>query len=287
MKSIPSYSSKIAEFLRQNETSSVHKPVRRKFKRRQVIAYFPYDVCMADLAFYNSSDYVYANGGVKYILVLVDVFSKMCYVEPMKDKNSLTTLMAFEKIFNRMPDIPTHLVTDVGTEFYNYNVQKLFGSLGVNHYSIRGSHKACVAERMIKTLKGRIQKYLWENNTKRYIDVLQDVVSSYNQTPHRSIGISPVSVNQENRARIFKKLYQKKLPQREPRLSIGDRVRIIREKNIFSKGYTRNWSIEIYEIVSANSKNGVDYYKVQDEFGNILPTQRYYYELNLVEENDS
>ena len=96
VKSIPSYSSKIAEFLRQNETSSLHKRIRKKFKRRKTVTYYPFDICMADLAFYNSSDYVHANNGYKYILVFIDVFSKMCYVEPMKDKNGLTTLTAME-----------------------------------------------------------------------------------------------------------------------------------------------------------------------------------------------
>ena len=103
VKSAPSYSSKIADFLRQHETSSLHKRIRKKFKRRKTIAYYPYDVCMADLAFYNSRDFVYANGGIKYILVFIDVFTKMCYVEVMKDKNALTTLLALENIFRKLP----------------------------------------------------------------------------------------------------------------------------------------------------------------------------------------
>ena len=82
IRSIPSFSSKITEFLRQNETSSLHKKIRRKFKRRKTITYFPFDICMADVAFYNDPSYVRANGGFKYILVFIDVFSKMCYVEP-------------------------------------------------------------------------------------------------------------------------------------------------------------------------------------------------------------
>ena len=76
IKSVPSYSSKIAEFLRQNETSSLHKRIRRKFKRRKTVTYYPYDICMADLAFYNNPDYVRANNGVKYILGFIDVFTK-------------------------------------------------------------------------------------------------------------------------------------------------------------------------------------------------------------------
>ncbi len=126
VKSAPSYSSKIAEFLRQNETSSLHKRIRRKFKRRKTITYYPYDICMADLAFYNEPSYVRANGGVKYILVFIDVFSKMCFVEPMKNKLGMTTFLALEKILKRLPITPNQIITDVGTEFYNHLVQKLF-----------------------------------------------------------------------------------------------------------------------------------------------------------------
>ena len=72
----------------------------------------------------------------------------------------------------------------------------------------------------------------------------------------------------------------------DPRLRVGDKVRIARLKTIFEKGYTRRWSLELYTIVSAQSRGGVDYYKVADENGNVLPRQRYYFELNLVERND-
>ena len=287
VKSAPSFSSKIAEFLRQNETSSLHKRIRRKFKRRKTITYYPYDICMADLAFYNDPSFVRANGGVKYILVFIDVFSKMCYVEPMKNKLGLTTFLAMENILKRLPVTPNHIITDVGTEFYNHYVQKLFKENGIVHYSLRGPHKASVAERMIQTLKGRLEKYFWKNKTKRYIDVLQQVINNYNKTPHRSIGMAPIKVNRSNQDAVFKKMYKNVENRTKPRLAIGDRVRIAKLKTIFEKGYTRRWSLELYTIVSAKSRGGVDYYKVEDDSGNILPRQRYYYELNLVKRNDS
>ncbi len=287
VKSIPSYSSKIIDFLRQNEASSLHKRVRKKFKRRKTVAYYPYDICMADLAFYNSRDYIHANNGYKYILVFIDVFSKMCYVEPMKDKNGHTTLTAIENILRKLPEIPHQIITDEGTEFYNSYVQKLFDENGIVHYSLRGPHKASVAERMIQTMKGRLEKYFWENKTKKYVDILQNVIDNYNRTPHRSIGMAPIKVNRSNRDQVFKKLYPNQEIAIKPRLEVGDKVRIAKSTTIFEKGYTRKWSIDIYTIVSAKSKGGVDYYKVEDESGNILPRQRYYYELNLVKKNDT
>lgn len=139
---------------------------------------------------------------------------------------------------------------------------------------------------MIQTLKGRIEKYLWKNRTQRYVDVLQIIVDDYNKTPHRSIGMAPVKVNLSNTEHVFKKLYKDYNLKTDPRLRIGDKVRVARLKTIFEKGYTRRWSLELYTIVSAKSRGGVDYYKVADQDGNVLPRQRYYFELNLVERND-
>ena len=242
---------------------------------------------MADLAFYNQPDYVRANNGYKYILVFIDVFTKMCFVEPLKDKNGMTTYLALEKIIKRLPVTPNQVITDVGTEFYNNHVQKLFQYFGIVHYSLRGPHKASVAERVIQTIKNRLEKYMWHNKTKRYIDILQQVIDNYNATPHRSIGMAPNKVNRNNREKVFRKMYKNIAITKKPRLKVGDKVRIAKLKSTFEKGYTRKWSIELYSIVSAKSRGAVDYYKVSDEFGNILPRQRYYYELNLVKRNDS
>ena len=64
-------------------------------------------------------------------------------------------------------------------------------------------------------------------------------------------------------------------------------MRILITKNVFSKGYTRSWSLEIYKIKEAISENGIDYYKVVDLAGNLLPRDRYYWQLNLVARDDS
>ena len=98
--------------------------------------------------------------------------------------------------------------------------------------------------------------------------------------------MAPIAVNRNNTDQVFHKLYPKHNIEYQPRLSVGDKVRIAKLKTIFEKGYTRAWSVELYTVISAKSRGGVDYYKIQDQDGNILPRQRYYYELNLVEKND-
>ena len=97
--------------------------------------------------------------------------------------------------------------------------------------------------------------------------------------------MAPIKVNRSNTEQVFKKLYRDYGIKKDPRLRVGDKVRVARLKTIFEKGYTRRWSLEIFSIVSAKSRGGVDYYKVADEHGNILARQRYYFELNLVQRN--
>lgn len=284
MKSIPNYSSKIAEFLRQNKTSSLFKPVRRKFPRRRIKTYFPYQMCMSDTINYRQ----YAmpeNKNYKYIMVLIDVFSKMAYASPMKRINELDASLAMENILKQLPEIPQYIVTDMGTEYYNSKMSALFERFGIKHYSIRGRHKACVAERFIRTLKSRLEKYFWANRTRKWIDVLDQFIENYNSTYHRSIRMAPKNVSESNRRQVFRTLYPKIKDDTPPRLSKGDRVRILRQKNIFEKGYTRNWSEEIYTITQALAESGVDFYRISDSSGNLLPRHKYYWELNLVSKN--
>jgi len=166
-------------------------------------------------------------------------------------------------------------------------VNTLFDRFGIRHYSIRGKHKACVAERFIKTLKGRLEKYFWEKKTHKWIDVLDQFIENYNNTYHRSIKMAPNEVSDENRKQVFRTLYPKQDDHTPPRLKKGDRVRLLKTKNIFSKGYTRSWTTEIYQIEKAYTDSGVDYYTVSDLEGNQLPRKKYYWELNLVTRHDN
>ena len=225
------------------------------------------------------------NDNFKYIMVLIDVFSKKAWATPMKRLKDFDASFAMESMLSKMPEIPQYIVTDMGSEYYNAKMTSLFERFGIKHYSIRGRHKACVAERFIRTLKSRLEKYFWAKKTHRWIDVLDTFVANYNSTYHRSIKMAPDEVNESNRRQVFATLYPQIKDNTPPRLSKGDRVRILRQKNIFEKGYTRNWSEEIYVIVEAISESSVDFYKIADLEGNILPRYKYYWQLNLVSKN--
>ena len=173
--------------------------------------------------------------------------------------------------------------------FFNSSVRKVFDSYGINHYKTptRTKWKASVAERVIRTIKSRLEKYFASKKNHRWLDVLDQFVKNYNSVPHSSHGLPPQDVSSENREYVYKKLYPNKNLTVVCKLKIGDRVRKIREKSDFEKGYTKNWSEEIYIIHKQYQSNLVCWYKLKNIRGEVIPGIWYYYQLNLVARHDN
>ena len=148
----------------------------------------------------------------------------------------------------------------------------MFINYGINHYSIptKTKWKASFAERVIRTLKSRLQKYFVTNKTSKWVDIIQKIVQDYNATPHSSHGLPPQDVDHTNRDEVYKKLYPSIQLQTVCRLKVGDKVRKIIEKDIFEKGYKANWSEEIYIITKVKQSGGVCWYYLEDQVGNKL-----------------
>ena len=139
-----------------------------------------------------------------------------------------------------------------------------------------------MVERVNRTIKSRIQKYFYKNKTKNWIDILEKVVVNYNNTPHSVIGIAPNQVSESNRKQVYKRMYPDLGLRTVCKLKVGDRVRKIINKDIYEKGYTKNWSEEVYIIEKVKQSNGVCYYYLKDLANSTLPGIYYYYQLNLV-----
>ena len=242
---------------------------------------------MADLIEYLQ--YSRVNRGYSYILIVIDCFSRMVYCAPLRQKSAHDTFVAFKGIFDDLDQLPIHCVTDKGKEFFNSKVQSLFGAIGVNHYAIpsKSASKASLVERVIRTIKSRLQKYFFTTNNHRWIDVIDHVIDIYNKTPHRSIGMSPIDVTAENREMVYKRLYPFRNVTVVCRLKSGDKVRKAVEKEIFDKGYKENWSREIFVIDKVRQSNGVCYYTIKTLDNKPIRGTFYYQQLNLVSRNDS
>ena len=279
----PSFSAKINDFLRQHGLhSKFRRIVKKKFPRRRIIARYPKEIFMADLIEYPK--FKVLNRGYVYILLLIDCFTKQVFVSPMKKKDQFNSAAAFESIFKEMDEFPSNLITDGGKEFFNSEVAKVFQNYGINHYKTptRTKWKASMAERAIRTIKSRLQKYFHRSGKSIWINAINQVVENYNSTPHSSHGLSPLDVSDENRDIVYKKLYPNKNLTTICKLNQGDKVRILKEKTEFEKAYTQKWSDEIYTIRQVRQSGGVCWYKIQDHNRDILRGIWYYYQLNLV-----
>ena len=113
-------------------------------------------------------------------------------------------------------------------------------------YSTHNEGKSVIAERFIKTLKNKLYKHMTAAGKNVYYKVLDDVVYEYNNTKHSTIKMKPIDVKNN------KRVYIDEHNEKASRFEVGDRVKISKFKNIFAKGYTTNWSKEIFIIDKIN-----------------------------------
>ena len=141
------------------------------------------------------------NRGVKYLLTVIDIFSKCGWLVPLKDKSGKSVATAFNQIFKERK--PTKIWVDKGKEFYNKDVKSL-----IELYSTENEEKSSVVERWNRTMKEKMWKYFSANSTSVYIDVLDDLVEQYNNTRHSSIKMTPVEASKKtNEIQVWRNMY--------------------------------------------------------------------------------
>ena len=219
----------------------LHKPVIKKFEKRKVYSQFKDNIWGVDLAEMQSLSR--KNKGIKYLLCAMDLFNKYAFVIPLKDKKGISIVNAFDKIIKQSNRKPNKIWVDQGGEFY-YNVfKKWLSDNDIIMYSTYNEDKSVVAERFIRILKNKLYKHMTTTGKNVCYDVLDDVVNKYNNTKHSTIKMKPINVKYNN-----KRVYIDEHNEKDSRFKVGDRVRISKFKNIVAKGYSPNWSKEIFIV---------------------------------------
>jgi transposase InsO family protein len=228
----------------------LHHPVRRRFQRQHI--YTPSINHTWEIDLTDMSNLKRWNDGVTFILVKIDCFSKVVDVEPVKTKSSRVVARAFESILGRSRGVPKNLRSDRGKEFKNRLFDDIVRRFQINQYFTNdASIKAAIVERVNRTLKSRIAKYLTANNTRRYVDALGRIVTAYNNSFHRSIGRTPNSVNRSNAASVREHLYGDEADNaigKRAKYNVGDRVILKRHKGVFGRGFRPNFTREILKV---------------------------------------
>jgi hypothetical protein len=259
--------------------NELHRQVRKNFKRRHVIMKGINDTWQIDLV--EMIPYAKENRGYKYLLTVIDIFSKFAYALSLKTKTGVEVAAAMEKIFMKSQKHPKNIHSDDGKEFFNKNFKGLMKKYKINHYSTFSGMKAQICERFNRTLKTKMWKKFSFNGTHKWISMLDELIHEYNNTVHHTIKMMPSKVKKKHERKLLQTVYNRLKVFRKGKFKIGDDVRISKSKAVFDKGYEPNWSTEIFKVVKVQITNPVTYL-LEDYKSNPISGGFYEFELQKV-----
>ena len=267
-------------------SDELHKPRKINFTRRKVISNHIDHIWGIDLI--TMIKYSKQNKNYKYILTVIDFFSKYSWCYALKTKKSEEIINSFNDIFKKSKRKPKFIQSDQGTEFTNNVTQTFFKNNNIKWYHTYNRDIKCsICERYNRTILNKIYKnFTLNNNNTIWINDLNKLTNEYNNSYHRSIKMKPIDASKKsNENNVRNNLYNFKYTNKKSKFSIGDRVRISLLKNTFEKSYTSNWSQEIFIIDDIKTSN-VHYYFLKDLQGEKIEGSFYQEELLKTKQND-
>ena len=223
------------------------KPPKKYYSTNKTDVYHIDDTWSLDIL--DLKDYGPENNrGYRYVLVIMDSFSKFGWTIPLKNKNAQTIKDSFENILINSKRKPNLIETDRSKEFYNNIFQDFLNENNIKLYSRNSSYGAVFAERFNKTIRHLLKRPVFEQGDGNWIDVLSTITKPYNNKVHSSTKLSPKDASlKKNEGLVYKNLLDKR-KKVKPKYEIGDLVRTADLKKTFSKGDTTNWSYKLYKI---------------------------------------
>lgn len=258
---VSNYYNKTSDYVNQNILSknkayTLHREVKPTKHYNPYFVYKPREQFEIDLADVRQlSTY---NDGVNYLLTCIDIFTKKAWVRPMKQKTALQCQDAMRDILRDIePFVPKKILCDRGSEFMAKFFRNLMREYNIEIILPNNSIKAAHVERFNKTIKRLIYTYLTDKETNVYINVLEQLVKSYNSRPHRSIGgLTPNRAElKHNLSKIRNIQFDKHTKtilwgkKQKPKFRVGDIVRISKAKSAFTRAFHRTFTEEKFVIV--------------------------------------
>jgi hypothetical protein len=271
----------VNDFLKNQYTYQRHKNYYKKFNRNKIYSPAPgvwFGIDLADFSTFSEH-----NKGYKFLLLGCDVFSKMCYGESLKFKDKKSVLEAFKKILNRVKHRPIIVCSDLGSEFLANIFQNYLKKEKIHFVALQGTFHNAVVERQIKSIKMLLGK-LWTNiGEPNWIDHVQNIITTFNNTKHSKLKIPPIKVEEWNSDIIYKRLYPSNIEKIPGKFKKGDMVRFSLILSNFSKGYEGVYSKQTFLINKGPfypQKGVYPMYKLIDSFDK-TPIPGSYYEKEL------
>jgi transposase InsO family protein len=206
------------------------------------------------------------NDDTSFLLVAIDTFSKKAWIETMKDKTAETSLQAIKKVVDEMNPPPISILFDRGKEFTNTLTYTFLRERNIKVIHPFSEIKASIIERFNRTIQDLLYRYMTENQTLRYVDVLQRLLETYNNRGHRTLKY--LTPNQAEKAENSEKVtnalnehYEKFMAlNKQPKYSVGQTVRISKEKDKFYRGYNERFKREHFKIVKVKTNMPIPMY---------------------------
>jgi hypothetical protein len=278
----------VQKWVKSQDTYTIHFPFRINFQRSRIVVGgidYMWEIDLMDMKKYEKH-----NNGFQYVLVFIDVFSKYVWAIPCKNKSSETVLKAVSKIFDSTQRRPKYIRSDKGREFLNSLVQNFFKRNQIRYILTHSESKAAIVERVIKTIKGHLSKYMYYKQTRKYVDILPKIVFSYNNTFHSTIRRSPISVKKKDEDHLWHEMYASNIKpyvvkgnNKKSLLKSGEYVRISFLRHPFSREYREKWSTEIFQIYKSYMRDGIVVYLIRDLSGEDIIGSFYRNELQEVD----
>ena len=224
------------------------KPPKRNYTTNKTDVYHIDDIWSLDIL--DLKDYGPENNrGYRYVLVIIDNFSKFGWTIPLKNKNAQTTKDSFENILISSKRKPNLIASDRGKEFYNNTFQDFLNENNIKLYSRNSSsYGAVFAERFNRTIRDLLKKIVFEHGDAKWIDILPTITKQYNNRIHSSTKLTPIQGSlKKNEGFVYKNFLDKR-NKKTPKFQINDLVRTADLKKTFSKSDTTNWSYKLYKI---------------------------------------
>ena len=270
----------------------VFSPQITKFRRERIIPLYKDETWSADLI--DKSSLSKYNNNYKFILTVIDIFTKYAWAIPLKNKSGLSITNGFKLVLGENPQgssqprQPEKLWVDRGSEFYNKTFKSLLKEYGtgkaasgisetasqIELYSTYSDLNAVFIERFNRTLLHIINKPMFINGDGNWVNILNDAVLKYNNNIHSTINMTPVDASNNP----DKVKYTFNFKNIKPKFKVGDYVRNADKRNIFSKGYTSNWNRELFKVNEV-LKTQPPTNKIEDINGEIIEGKYYEQEL--------